>query len=565
MHAPRWTRLAAALLLALCLGVAACGDSEEESAGGAAAEGAAKTVDIKVGEFSWTAAAVQTQILAAIAEAHPELGVGKVESVKLDPAAGWVGIGRGDVDVLTEVNLPNQQPFADKAGEDVKLSSKVYDGAVQAWFVPRYAVEGDGAPLAGLTSIDQLNDYKDKVGGTLYDGDAGWITTQQNEKRLKGYELDLDHAKSSEAALIAQVKRAFSKEEPILFFFYRPHWLFQQFDVVQLEEPNPYAEGCFEGNDQCAIPAQESWIAARADLAERAPKFAALLEQVQIPLRTSRRCWTRSTPSSATPPRWPRPGWTSTRPRWTRGSGDRGPVAGEDVPGRHRRRPGRQLQRRPRRAVHAHGAVRLREVDRAADAQPARRAHRRHRAPRRARTSRRSATPSCATSATGASRWSSSTSRCCRTGACATTPATGCEIRGVPRARARSRPPRALEQVGLGGLGRPPARRPLRAACASASGWPARCARRRRPADGRAVLGTRPADPPRDAGPAGGAPATRSKHHRLHHPRSQRGGTARRPHHAARRRPRRSRARRGRSSRRPPTTTWRASSPPSAG
>jgi glycine betaine/proline transport system substrate-binding protein len=71
----------------------------------------------------------------------------------------------------------------------------------------------------------------------------------------------------------------------VLFFFYRPHWLFQQFDVVQLEEPKPYADGCFEGgNDQCAIPAQESWIAARTDLTDRAPKFAALLKHVQIPL-----------------------------------------------------------------------------------------------------------------------------------------------------------------------------------------------------------------------------------------------------------------------------------------
>ena len=277
-----WRSLVAALVLALCLGAAACGDSGDESA---ASGGDGGTVDLKVGQFSWTAAAVQVQILAAIAAEYPELGVGKIEPVQLDPAAGWVGIQRGDVDLLTEVNLPNQQPFADKAAQDVDLASKVYDGAVQAWFVPRYAVEGADAPLAGLKSIDQLDDYKSQLADTLYDGDAGWITTQQNAKRLAAYGLDYKHAKSSEAALIAQVKRAFSRQEPLLFFFYRPHWLFKQFDVVQLEEPAPYADGCFEGgNDRCAIPAQASWIAARKDLAERAPKFAALVERVKIPL-----------------------------------------------------------------------------------------------------------------------------------------------------------------------------------------------------------------------------------------------------------------------------------------
>jgi glycine betaine/proline transport system substrate-binding protein len=284
MRLNRLTRLAALLVIALLgLCVTACGDSDDDGGARSASSGGGLT--LKAGEFSWTAAVVQTQILAVIAKEHPDLGVSAIEPVKLDPAAGWVGLQRGDVDLLTEVNLPNQQPFADKAKDEVDLTSQVYDGAVQAWFVPRYAVEADGAPLAGLKSIGQLNDYKDKVGDTLYDGDPGWITTQQNDKRLKAYDLDIKHAKSSEAALIAQVKRAFSRKEPLLFFFYRPHWLFQQFDVVELEEPKPYTDGCFEGgNDQCAIPAQQSWIATRKDLAERAPKFAALVKNVKIPL-----------------------------------------------------------------------------------------------------------------------------------------------------------------------------------------------------------------------------------------------------------------------------------------
>ncbi len=250
-------------MLCLGLGLAACGDSDDDGGSSATAAAGASTtaaasegVDLKVGQFSWTAAAVQTQILAAIAADHPELGVKSISAVRLDPAAGWVGIQRGDVDLLPEVNLPNQQAFADRARGEVELAAKVYDGAVQAWFVPRYAVEA-GGPLDGLRSIDQLNDYKGEVNDTLYDGDAGWITTQQNEKRIKGYDLDLRHAKSSEAALIAQVRRSYDKREPVLFFFYRPHWLFQQFDVVQLEEPNPYRAGCFEGDEnQCAIPAQ---------------------------------------------------------------------------------------------------------------------------------------------------------------------------------------------------------------------------------------------------------------------------------------------------------------------
>lgn len=281
----RWTRLAVPIAVALSLGAAACGSSSTSSAGNGAAASSSGGITLKAGVFSWTAAAVETDILDAIAQAHPDLGVKGIQPVKLDPAAGWVGLQRGDVDLLTEVNLPNQQPFLDKAKSQVELASKVYGGAVQGWFVPRYAVDGPNAPLAGLKSIDQLNQYKDKLGDTLYDGDPGWITTQQDDKRLRAYGLQLKHVKSSEAALIAQVERAYARKQPVLFFFYRPHWLFSRYDVVQLQEPNPYRSGCFTGaDDKCAIPTQTAWIADRKDLAQRAPKFAAMVKHVHIPL-----------------------------------------------------------------------------------------------------------------------------------------------------------------------------------------------------------------------------------------------------------------------------------------
>ncbi|MGX6447276.1 glycine betaine ABC transporter substrate-binding protein [Patulibacter sp. S7RM1-6] len=277
--------LAASTCAVVALALSACGSSDDSSSTNADAKGGQAGITLKVGQFSWTAAAVETQIISQIAQAHPELGVKDVEPVTIDPAPGWVGLQRGDIDVLPEVNLPNQQEFADKAKAKADLVSETYGGAVQGWFVPRYAVEGADAPAKGLTSIDQLNRYKDAFDGTLYDADPGWVTSQQNTKRLKAYGLDLEHSNSSEAALVAQVKRAFARKQPILLYFYKPHWLFQRYDLVQLKEPNPYEDGCFtKGNDTCAIPTLAAWIAARKDLKERAPKFYAALQKVKIPI-----------------------------------------------------------------------------------------------------------------------------------------------------------------------------------------------------------------------------------------------------------------------------------------
>lgn len=222
--------------------------------------------------------------LAAVVKDHPELGVSSIETVNVDPAAGWVGLGRGDIDLLTEVNLPNQQKFADETAQSTTLVGKTYGDAVQGWFVPRYLVEPGGA-AEGLKRVDQLNEYAEEVGGALYDGDPGWVTTDQNAKRIEGFGLNINHKPSSEAATIAQLKRAYDRKEPVLVFSYRPHWLFEEYDLVQLEEPTPYEDGCFSGDkNACAIPAQAAWTAARKDLTARAPEFYKALEKFQVPL-----------------------------------------------------------------------------------------------------------------------------------------------------------------------------------------------------------------------------------------------------------------------------------------
>ena len=66
-----------------------------------------------------------------------------------------------------------------------------------------------GSPLAGLTSVTQLNDYADQLGGKLYDADHGYITTEQNTKRLDGYGISLEYVVSSEAAELAQLKSSY--------------------------------------------------------------------------------------------------------------------------------------------------------------------------------------------------------------------------------------------------------------------------------------------------------------------------------------------------------------------
>lgn len=269
---------ASAVALAALLSVAAC--TAEEGSNSAGGDG----ITVQAAQYSWTAAGLTNGILSEIAADNPDLGVASLATTQLDPAAAWTGAQRGDIDLLTEVALPNQQELADKAAEQVDIVSETYGDAAQGWFVPAYAVE-PGGPLEGLTSVDQLNEYADELDNKFYDADPGYITTEQNRKRLDGYGITLEQVVSSESAELAQLENSYSREEPIVLYLYHPHAVFAQYDMVQLEEPTPYTEDCLTtGDGACAMPSYSANIAASKELQEEAPDFVALLENLRIPV-----------------------------------------------------------------------------------------------------------------------------------------------------------------------------------------------------------------------------------------------------------------------------------------
>jgi len=273
-------RAYAVALAALTTAALAGCTSEEAGSGGSGGDG----ITVQAAQFSWTAAGLTNGILSEIAADHPDLGVSSLATTQLDPAAAWAGAQRGDIDLITEVALPNQQELADSASDQVELVSETYGDAAQGWFVPAYAVE-PGGPLEGLTSVTQLDDYSDELGGKFYDADPGYITTEQNAKRLAGYDIGLEQVVSSEAAELAQLENSYRREEPIVLYLYHPHAVFAQYDMVQLEEPTPYSEGCLTtGDGACAMPSYSANIAASNELAEEAPAFVELLTNLRIPV-----------------------------------------------------------------------------------------------------------------------------------------------------------------------------------------------------------------------------------------------------------------------------------------
>lgn len=161
------------------------------------------------------------------------------------------GMIKGDIHIVMEIWLANESKVwldGVAAGKVSAIGVNMAD-AVQAWYIPRYLVEGPNAPAKGLRSVADLPRFKglfadpEEPGkGRFYNCMAGWACETLNTKRLSGYGLS-EHFTNvrpgSGAALDAAIISALKRRRPIFFYYWGPSWLLGQHaeELIALEEP----------------------------------------------------------------------------------------------------------------------------------------------------------------------------------------------------------------------------------------------------------------------------------------------------------------------------------------
>jgi glycine betaine/proline transport system substrate-binding protein len=268
------TRLIGIAVLAMVLSIvlAACSSDDDEK------------MTITVIDGNWSSINVQAEIASQII--GDKLGYPTTKLIS-DVTPGWAALCNKDAHVALEAWLPSRlaeiQPFIDK--DCVELGGTNYPGSVR-WFVPRYVVEGDAergieAVAPNLRSVSDMNEYwelfenvENPGKGEIVAGMVSWIDQPQDISRIAGYDLNYYRSNQGEAVILARVKAAVLKGEPILFYLWTPHGFFGEVDAITLEEPNPYVEGeCFVEENipyKCAHPAFDIRTVVNADLQDEA-------------------------------------------------------------------------------------------------------------------------------------------------------------------------------------------------------------------------------------------------------------------------------------------------------
>ncbi|MFO7942144.1 MAG: glycine betaine ABC transporter substrate-binding protein [Bacillota bacterium] len=234
------------------------------------------------------------------------------ETETVSSEAFQIGMEKGDVDVDMELWRMNLPEWYDEATEEGFLIDvgPIYERSVQAWYVPRYVVEGDEErgiePMApDLETVEDLKDYADLFEdpddpdrGRFINGISGWEVTEVNSVKMEIYGLDEHYnivEPGSASALDSAIASAFEAGEPLFFYYWEPTWLLGKYDVVRIEEPeydpdvrkqlDLIVEGELsvdEVDEACAFIETDIRTGVHSSLQDRAPGVFEFLEEMEI-------------------------------------------------------------------------------------------------------------------------------------------------------------------------------------------------------------------------------------------------------------------------------------------
>jgi glycine betaine/proline transport system substrate-binding protein len=276
------------LVLVMALFAAACSDVSSDTPSDTGGTDAAvpdnSGTTIKLAVNAWVGAEANANVAANLL--RDQLGY-EVELVKIDEFEQFPALAAGDLDATLEV-WPSVHP------KDYKNYIEADAGVIDAgllgvtgqigWFLPTYLLD----EYPEFTSWEGLKGNEDifatsETGssGQLVDADPAFGSYDQQIADNLGLDFEVIYA-GSEAAELTALEAAVADEEPILMYFWTPHWVHAKYDLTMVELPpiTPECEDAAANNVEdyaCAYPPDPLYKAFSADLESKAPAAFAFL------------------------------------------------------------------------------------------------------------------------------------------------------------------------------------------------------------------------------------------------------------------------------------------------
>jgi len=251
-HRHLWA-VVAALMLALLL--AACGESKEDNSGSgdSASAGGKDCGKVVLNEQAWAGSTANTYIAKNVLE--EKLGC-QVEITKITEIPAFQAMADGKTDAVLEdwQHVDQYAQYIDKAGTVVQGGPLGVEGHI-GWFIPKYLMDEhpEFKTWEGLKGNEDL--FKSPESGDqgmFLGGDPSYV--QKDKELIKALGLNFKFVTAgAEPAQVARWSQAYKQQEPIIFYWYTPQYLNQQYDLAEVKLP-PRTEA----NKDCKDDAKEA-------------------------------------------------------------------------------------------------------------------------------------------------------------------------------------------------------------------------------------------------------------------------------------------------------------------
>ncbi|MGW4977688.1 ABC transporter permease/substrate binding protein [Streptomyces mirabilis] len=184
---------------------------------------------ITIGYIPWDEGVASTFLWKEILE---ERGF-QVDAKQFDAGPLYTSLSQGDIDFETDSWLPTTHEQYWK-----KYGSKLDD--LGSWFGPTSLELSVPSYMKGVDSLADLKGKAGTFGGKItgIESSAGMMGLLKS-KVLKDYGLDKEYkvVDSSTPAMLAELKRAYAKKQPIVVTLWSPHWAYSDYDLKKLKDP----------------------------------------------------------------------------------------------------------------------------------------------------------------------------------------------------------------------------------------------------------------------------------------------------------------------------------------
>ena len=247
------SRVALWLVLAFALAFAAAGcGSEKESDEGAAADttetaaaGGETQQDcgkVTINENAWAGSTANVYIAKHVLET--ELGC-TVDVTKIAEIPVFQAMADGKVDAVLEdwQHVDQYKQFIDDAGTVVQGGPLGVEGHI-GWFIPKFVMDEhpEFKSWEGLKGKeDVFKTAESGSQGMFLGGDPSYV--QKDQELIKALELDFKHVTAgAEPAQVARWTQLYKQDKPVIFYWYTPQFLNQQYELAEVALPERTAD-----------------------------------------------------------------------------------------------------------------------------------------------------------------------------------------------------------------------------------------------------------------------------------------------------------------------------------